>query len=43
MRDELQIVLPKDERDMFGEELRIFIQSLKIGQSNQKIILKVFN
>jgi len=33
MRDETQIMMPKDESDIFAEELMILIQSLVITQN----------
>lgn len=43
MRDDIQIILPRDERDMFSEELRIIIQNLQISAYQQKIELKIYN
>lgn len=43
LRDEIQIILPKDERDIFGEELRILVQSLQLNNHQQKIHLKVYS
>lgn len=31
MRDEIQIVLPKEQSDMFSEELRILIQNIQVN------------
>lgn len=43
MRDELKITLaPRHPEDIFEEELRILVQSLKIG-SSEKIIAKILS
>lgn len=31
MRDEIQIVLPKNESDMFSEELKVNIQNIQVS------------
>ena len=31
MRDEIQRILPKNERDMFSEEIRVIIQNVQIS------------
>lgn len=31
LRDEIEIGLPKDERDVFGEDLKVAIQSLQLN------------
>jgi hypothetical protein len=43
MRDEIQLVLPQDNKDMFSEEIRVIIQNLQLSQHSQKIELKVYN
>lgn len=43
MRDEIQILLPKDSRDMFSEEIRIIILNLQMSAHAQRIDLKVYN
>jgi len=32
MRDEIQIILPKNEKDIFSEELKIIIQNIQVSQ-----------
>jgi len=43
MRDEIQLVLPQDNQDMFSEEIRVNIQNLQLSQHTQKIELRVYN
>ncbi len=43
MRDEIQLILPNDERDLFGEELRLLIQNHFVNQNNQKLVIKVLD
>ena len=43
MRDDILIVLPKADSDMFGEELRVNIQNIMVSQFQQRIELRVYN
>jgi len=43
MRDEIQIILPKNESDMFSEELRVMISNIQVSQYVQRIDIKVYN
>jgi len=43
MRDEIQVILPKNQNDMFSEELKIIINNIQVSQNVQRIELKVYN
>lgn len=43
IRDEIQLILPKRDNDIFSEELRILISNTFVTQNQQKIDLKVYN
>jgi len=43
LRDEIQIVLPKEPSDLFSEELTILINNIKMSETSQKFELKVYN
>ena len=35
--------MPKDERDMFSEEIRVIISNIQVSAYQQRIDLKIFN
>jgi hypothetical protein len=43
MRDEIQIILPKNEKDMFSEELKVNIQNIQVSNHQQRIEIKVMS
>jgi len=43
MRDEITMILPRDQNDMFSEELRVLIQNIQISQYAQKIEMSIIN
>jgi len=43
MRDEIQIVLGKNDKDMFSEEIRVLLQNILVSQFSQRIEMKVYN
>ena len=43
MRDEIQMVLPRDPNDMFSEELRVLISNVQVSTSQQRIDMTVIN
>lgn len=43
MRDEIQMVLPRDPNDMFSEELRVLISNVQVTSSLQRIDMSVLN
>ena len=43
MRDEIQMILPRDPNDMFSEELRVLISNVQVSSSLQRIEMSVIN
>lgn len=43
MRDDIQIVIPRDSKDMFSEEIQVLVSNMLLGPQGQKFEVKVLN